>query len=895
MNWAFAPLFGCALLVTCDETSGQPPQSPQTVEQAIKQLADLDFKVREQATQYLINAGEKARPAVEAVTKSDDAEVAQRARSILRRIALGVGPGMPDTVVALMERFAIEPKSRSMIVQGLQEPDEFLAIRNLLPAVKDAKERAEMQSQFRTRLRFVALTRYRAKDVPAAERLMVLDASDAEGDAALHHYWFESGLLKDRIRELAAKLMAAPDQGGHRRLAMMYRAAGDLANARDHAVKARSVGLQMWLAAEANDWEDVLRLHRSTSDGKTAKLPTHAMSAFLCRQTSDESGLDAGAKSILRHFDDQKSNPRGVAEALLAAERYDDAALVYERSVPAKSFYLLWQRQEYERAFTLANISAETPLDREWHESLPAASKIPGAYDVPRQNYARDVAIALHEVGRHGDAVRICELLHSELEAAPFNPYREIHVVQAWLGIAERKRAVEETIANIEMRKRKRPAPEVPAKGPAARATVTITPDSSPSELTELFPPTEFEIARGIWPGLYARYDGKLSEIFDCLERNLNPSARAALSPEQQAAELRDVLAAADKLTDYRKASFFDSAGVLCYLYGDGARGDQCWDQMSQWSPRDAPAAARARGEKLLNLGQWAAAEKWFANSEAGGYGPTVHHAIALLQLGRHEEASAMFTRMKIATSPDGYYLGEALHLVDAGSTDEALTRLRLARRLMEPASKTTAQAFRSWATKEERPLPPEAADLWRLGIFYSMFAATSEDPLTTWLTAPSVLHAQQALVLIQRKDPKRALAEALLAAAASPRHTPTLAKLVRAFENAGYMHEADEIDAHVRKRLLAICRSYPRSTVHRNQLARFLAAENRRLDEALTLCHESLEVDARHPDSYAALGEVETARGNLSKARAAAEAGLKNDPAHPACLQLLKLAGPAE
>ena len=84
-----ALLFAAALLVAADKNDGKPKEAPPTAKQLqtwIKQLGDDEYKVREEATRNLIEAGGAAFEAVRKATKSEDAEGRQRALMIIMKV-----------------------------------------------------------------------------------------------------------------------------------------------------------------------------------------------------------------------------------------------------------------------------------------------------------------------------------------------------------------------------------------------------------------------------------------------------------------------------------------------------------------------------------------------------------------------------------------------------------------------------------------------------------------------------------------------------------------------------------------------------------------------------------------------------------------------------------------
>ena len=90
-------LFASGVLARADETPVEPTGDaegepvavdPAEVSALIRQLGDEDFNQREAAVEKLVDLGEGVRAAVEAATKSEDPEIAARARMVLRGLAL---------------------------------------------------------------------------------------------------------------------------------------------------------------------------------------------------------------------------------------------------------------------------------------------------------------------------------------------------------------------------------------------------------------------------------------------------------------------------------------------------------------------------------------------------------------------------------------------------------------------------------------------------------------------------------------------------------------------------------------------------------------------------------------------------------------------------------------
>jgi tetratricopeptide (TPR) repeat protein len=91
-------LAAAAVLVAADP----PPPTPAELAQ---QLADRDFRTREDASKKLWELGESARPALEAALKSKSPEAVRRAKKILDQFNRGIFPDTPKELLDLINQF----------------------------------------------------------------------------------------------------------------------------------------------------------------------------------------------------------------------------------------------------------------------------------------------------------------------------------------------------------------------------------------------------------------------------------------------------------------------------------------------------------------------------------------------------------------------------------------------------------------------------------------------------------------------------------------------------------------------------------------------------------------------------------------------------------------------
>src|SRR5436309_1494785 len=76
------------------------PPTEQEIRQAVEQLGDKRFAVREKASKFLWNAGPAAELALKKAAQSTDAETSRRAKAILDKFDYGIFPDTPKELSA---------------------------------------------------------------------------------------------------------------------------------------------------------------------------------------------------------------------------------------------------------------------------------------------------------------------------------------------------------------------------------------------------------------------------------------------------------------------------------------------------------------------------------------------------------------------------------------------------------------------------------------------------------------------------------------------------------------------------------------------------------------------------------------------------------------------------
>src|SRR5438067_3841607 len=97
MGKTMSRLFPLVIILIATPVLAAPPTDAE-IQQAIRDLGDKRFAVREKASKFLWLAGEKAEAALKDAVATRDPETARRAKDILESFSWGVFPDTPKPV-----------------------------------------------------------------------------------------------------------------------------------------------------------------------------------------------------------------------------------------------------------------------------------------------------------------------------------------------------------------------------------------------------------------------------------------------------------------------------------------------------------------------------------------------------------------------------------------------------------------------------------------------------------------------------------------------------------------------------------------------------------------------------------------------------------------------------
>src|SRR5262245_43069924 len=264
------------LLLACSVHAWAGKYTPEQIQQAIKELSDRNFNVREKASRLLWEAGVDAEEPLRAALRSSDAETARRAKVLLDKFDWGIFPTTPPNVVELIVKYREGDRNvRLQVVPkllGLGQPG-YAVLKRLAEKETDANEKQAIYSQMAANAQRGVPGLLVAGDLAGVEDLLdrcLLADSDAAytNYAAYHHL---RGTLDAAVAKALAEWNKTKSKTAGTLLVHLHRVKQDFVQARAVAKEMNNDALIESLQWEANDWrgltERVIREGLSSGDG----------------------------------------------------------------------------------------------------------------------------------------------------------------------------------------------------------------------------------------------------------------------------------------------------------------------------------------------------------------------------------------------------------------------------------------------------------------------------------------------------------------------------------------------------------------------------------------------------------------------------------------------------
>jgi hypothetical protein len=852
-------VLAAAAWVAAGSAAPTPRPTAEQIARWIQQLGENEFRLREEASRKLWGAGEAAEAALQEAARSDDAEVARRAREILDKFKWGIYPETPREVVALVLDYqAADANQKSEVIAKLLQAGH--AGRKALLKIADnaapeediaANAAPEEDAEVRKlRLPLLLVENKREALEPLLEKSLGAHGMDPRPYAA---YWLLRGKLDERIalfkpggREAGRKYAATV-------LAYLYRAKGDLAAARRAAEKAEAQAadaedkkkarkLVESLLYEAADWKELARLPELAN----TDLPVEKWGyrAAFQRLAGNDKEFEAALAELRKLPDankpDQDATVFYCAKAFFLNDRpAEGLELLGEAGRAAVRFEVLCTQLRYADAFVLVG------------QARAAGSKELSALEDLQ-------ARTLYLLGEKEKAQAIFSRRAGEMEGVEVGAFEGLLDAEYKVGLKDQ--AFEHCGKLLEVLEPKNGLANLAARPLFAK----VFPDKTDAAVVW-------------WSLLRPKYSTEgvpqvLRRLRDLLEGKTPAAAVKALV---EGVGRHGGLRTEEEVL--RPAALAEAA--LAAGLADLAR--SCLEKAA------TPAALLRLGDLLAGHKKWERAaacyrEAW--DKDIREPLPLFLAGWALAQAGQAEEGKKLMEQahwVPLADETSRYaFLGE---LGRRNHLEAARREADLLRRLSRPEGFYAGAALRRQALDAVgRKDYLAAARDYELAMLRCLHPYTTFVQPGAYVAVPALVHRLRAAGELTAGRIGAARREISLSQTDLPGGMDLAIGLVPQLERRGEKQDADRLFADVLAVYEKLCRDYPKCAWAHNSAAWLSACCRRNLDEALVHATKAVELAPDSAGHLDTLAEVHFQRGEKEKAVAVQKKVIELDPKKP-------------
>lgn len=366
-HWMVATAAACSLCGVAHASGGRTDESNAsrpTIEKLVRELADENFRVREQATRDLWARGSEALRALEEAVESPDPERSIRAREVLRKIQLHITPDTDPEVVDWLERYATAtPSQKSALLVKLRGKRAWRQMLKLYAGESDVELREKMQNTMRSVAQQAAREMLLKGEVAAAREFLELAPADNSGLLALAEFHRSQGTLQ---REIERAKSLPGRKGALWRLAL-WRSAGNTTAARKAAIEAGETRIAAVMAALDGDplpWLESMKDPGRSSD-VARRYANIASARWSGRRNPATDLMQLTHIAASRELDESGA----ALNALFLLAELKAAEPAFKQSMPHAAFNHFDMLERIPEALEILKIDPENPDYRAWVDS----------------------------------------------------------------------------------------------------------------------------------------------------------------------------------------------------------------------------------------------------------------------------------------------------------------------------------------------------------------------------------------------------------------------------------------------------------------------------------------------------------------------------------------------
>jgi len=344
---------------TIAETVAQAPAKP--VDWLIRELADENFRTREEATRKIWDIGEPALPALQEAANGSDPEQAFRARELIRKIQLSITPETDAEVIGLIERYAkASPNEKVNLLNLMSKKRAWRQVLKLYASDKSP----ELRSRFQDAAKEVAIHAAREclleGNSASARDYLEMAPADAAGLMALAEFHRGQGTLEAELK----RAQAVKGRNSEAWQLALYRAAGNLEAARDAATAAGEARVSAAMSVLLGDPLPWLKTDQvGNREGVVRKIYTTLAIKRWQGKEIRPTEIEALSRAVGNHNDGEREN------AINALFLLGETGLAEEAMVKNSAFAAFKHFESLERipeALKALNLDPEKPDYTAW-------------------------------------------------------------------------------------------------------------------------------------------------------------------------------------------------------------------------------------------------------------------------------------------------------------------------------------------------------------------------------------------------------------------------------------------------------------------------------------------------------------------------------------------------
>jgi tetratricopeptide (TPR) repeat protein len=829
-----------ALLLAANLFADSPmAPSDQQIREAIKQLGEDRFLVREKAMQLLWNAGQKAEAALREASDDPNPETARRVRILIDRIAYRIEPGTPPEMVALMQKYKNgSPQEQVTILRDMlklgSKSHPYLA--RLLDAVEPDRRKLILDQMAYDDWRILATLMAEGRE-EIVEQL--LDRAIAvQIESIIPHYAaFYSGAdkLKERTTQLRMQVEAKNNPYQARLLFALYRVADESDGMMWAAQKTQQPDWIRLLLQECGQWNELIQKYPPAQPAGLSQINGLGLTAAYQRLAEKKAEFEETVKKMEEYAGvkpDRANRPWFAAKALLVNEQ------------PQAALDLLRRHEQYA-------ILAELLMAQGQYAEALALSEKAAKSEKPDQSTQRyNYIILLLQAGENAKAKEWLTALAKDMSQTEDVgwPGRQIEL-ESKLGLHED--AEKHLVAMLER------------NDGSYLGTVFshMYPNLAPHSNLAPRGETLYRLLRQKYP------QEKLAETLKRLRTIDNGTM-----PKKELAEL---LKSSSPNTNWIPQAWlgttFEGMALTVFFLEDADLANTLLND-SNWQEHATTTAKILLADTLAQAKQWQAAAnayKKILEQDTSAPLPVFLHGWVLTQLGQQEEGQKWIVRahrMVLGSESGRFYFHSAL--VQRGFVEDAHREVAIRRHLSALGSSFYSQVMNDAAHLDaEQGRYAQAAALQERNLI--RFVATNNSYMwkASYSRVTCEIHIFRAKALLREGKKEEAFREIDVARQLHPTHLEIPIGLVPELERVGDKERAKELFDEIYAKWEQICRDYPNSADAHNHVAWLAVRCRRNLDAALEHSRKAVELAPSIASYRDTLAEVQFQRGEKAEA----------------------------